>query len=154
MASSVQQQLHRAITKGDVALSRELLRTDPHGLLSAKVYGQTALHVAAANNQLDIVALLLENAADPDRCNSNNETALHIAAAEGYSDIAHLLLVHKASVECEDHQCTHPIHAAAIMGHHEVIRVLLSHGADANVEYVAQESPMWHSLTLSHTLVH
>jgi ankyrin repeat protein len=53
--------------------------------------GLTALMVAARNNRLDIVRLLLDHKADPKLKNSAEDTALDIALKAGNSGIAELL---------------------------------------------------------------
>jgi ankyrin repeat protein len=58
--------------------------------------GNGALHLAAANNHLDLVCLLAEKeACDVNAANkTKRQTALHVAAAEGHTRIVEHLLVH------------------------------------------------------------
>jgi ankyrin repeat protein len=62
--------------------------------------GTTALHLAAAHGQRDMVALLLERGADPHRrgrkFTRQGETAREAALAEGHEDIARMLEDHES----------------------------------------------------------
>ncbi len=56
--------------------------------------GGTALHLAAANDELEIVQILLENNADTELTNNGGQTPLQIAAEKDLSEIASLLRSH------------------------------------------------------------
>ncbi|MNW07170.1 Ankyrin repeat protein [compost metagenome] len=53
--------------------------------------GQTALHLAAQQGNIELIVLLLENGARIELKNVNNKTASDLAASKGYSDIAEIL---------------------------------------------------------------
>lgn len=53
--------------------------------------GQTALHLAAQQGNIELIVLLLENGARIELKNINNKTASDLAASKGYGDIAEIL---------------------------------------------------------------
>ena len=53
--------------------------------------GQTALHLAAQQGNIELIVLLLENGARIELKNMNNKTASDLAASKGYGDIAEIL---------------------------------------------------------------
>ncbi|XP_043927282.1 unconventional myosin-XVI [Protopterus annectens] len=59
--------------------------------------GVTLLHIACASGYKDVVALLLENRADPDCTDNKYWTPLHLAAKYGQTNIVKLLLIHHAN---------------------------------------------------------
>jgi ankyrin repeat protein len=54
--------------------------------------GNTPLHYAAANGKKDMVALLLENQADPTTVNTKEQKAIDYANIKGFNEITELLL--------------------------------------------------------------
>ncbi len=80
--------LMMAALKGDVAVSRELIRR------GAKVRrkGWTPLHYAASSPQVAVVRLMLQHGADIDAQAPNGNTALMMAARYGEEDSVTLLL--------------------------------------------------------------
>jgi ankyrin repeat protein len=53
---------------------------------------ETVLHIATANNNLELVQEILLYRGDPDEGNEEKETPLHIAAARGFLPIVHVLV--------------------------------------------------------------
>ncbi|CDW91416.1 ankyrin repeat domain-containing protein [Stylonychia lemnae] len=76
----------------DVKMSIEE-KVDPN---YADESGNTALHMACANNFIEIAKYLLINGANPNLKNQSNNTPLHWAALNGRVEIVELLLEHKA----------------------------------------------------------
>ena len=56
-------------------------------------YGDTALHLAAANGHVSVVELLLEHRADHSIQNQYGQTPLFFASAHGHADVASCLIV-------------------------------------------------------------
>ena len=68
---------------------------------------------------MDIVKLMLEHGADPNR-------GIERAATNRYSDIVHLLISEGAT------NLGPGLHMAAYEGHADIVQLLLNHGADPN----------------------
>ncbi len=104
-------------------LQKELSR-EP-GLLAARnAQGETLLMVAAAKSQRKIVALLLENKADPDIAASDGGTSLHRAAATGNADTVNLLIAMGANAQVKNNSGRTPGDVARDAGHTTVAHTL------------------------------
>jgi hypothetical protein len=64
--------------------------------------GRTALHLAAAAGHEEIVKLLLDKDADPNRCDRDGVTPLHAAAKGGHAKVVRMLLKGGADVYVND----------------------------------------------------
>jgi ankyrin repeat protein len=92
--------------------------------------GDTALMWAATTGSVEVVRLLLERGADPNRADKYGFTALIDAARGGWAEIVHLLLRYGADVNAESHPDFTAIYAAASEGNADIVRLLIFHGAD------------------------
>lgn len=89
----------------------------------------TPLQCAADCGQLEVVQLLLEALAEPDRgCPS----PLGFAAAHGHAEVAQCLLEAKACKEKADSSDRSPFFMAAIHGHYDVMQLLVEARASVN----------------------
>ena len=125
----------------------------------------TALHFAAANENVTAVTELLENganidamtninivtallengAAEVDAKDTRHRTPLSLAANKGQLDVVKILLNHGANVNVQDSWNHSPLHESASNGHLEVLKELIKNGAnlelkDKHVESTALES--------------
>lgn len=99
--------------------------------------GQTLLHIAAANGNLDLVKALVMRGADLEAKNSWAAwTPLHSAACEGRADVVKHLIEHGAKVEVPGGYNQGILYTASMQGHTEVVRLLIAAGADINATTV------------------
>jgi ankyrin repeat protein len=99
-----------------------------------KVNGEdTPLHKAAQRGYTNLVALLLENGADPNAVNANGSTPLHTAAAAGNTAIMGWLLAHKAEVDARDNAGLTPLYLAVQADQLDAASLLLKNKADPNL---------------------
>uniref|UniRef100_A0A671QBF0 Neurogenic locus notch homolog protein 1 n=1 Tax=Sinocyclocheilus anshuiensis TaxID=1608454 RepID=A0A671QBF0_9TELE len=86
--------------------------------------GKSALHWAAAVNNVDAAIVLLKNGANKDLQNNKEETPLFLAAREGSYETAKVLLDHLANREITDHLDQLPRDIAQERMHHDIVRLL------------------------------
>uniref|UniRef100_A0A8C5KFS9 Notch 3 n=1 Tax=Jaculus jaculus TaxID=51337 RepID=A0A8C5KFS9_JACJA len=86
--------------------------------------GKSALHWAAAVNNVEAALALLRNGANKDMQDSKEETPLFLAAREGSFEAAKLLLDHFANREITDHLDRLPRDVAQERLHQDIVRLL------------------------------
>ena len=123
--------LQDAAKAGNVALVEQLLAQGVD-VNARDESGNTALHVAVAEAQLDVVNVLVIQSRNLDINARNNasETPLIVAAAKGRQKIAALLIDHGAEINAWDRREYTALCAAAFEGRPETVKVLLAKGAD------------------------
>lgn len=106
------------------------------------------LVLAAMNDHIEVVRLLLDAGADANVRESNNLTALHFAAVEGHVDVVKALLAAGANPEAKptDDGWT-PLFYAIEKGQEEVVDALLRGGADPNSSNKDGISPLLYAAT-------
>lgn len=95
------------------------------------VYGETLLHLAAAEESSWPVRQLLSAGANVDLLDRDGQTPLHYAAGRSPSSVC-LLIAAGSHVNARNHQGETPLSLAAAM-HHLVIPILLKAGADPSI---------------------
>ncbi|CAJ0958963.1 unnamed protein product [Ranitomeya imitator] len=85
--------------------------------------GKSALHWAAAVNNVPAMKTLLSNGANKDLQDKRDQTALFLAAREGSYEAVQLLLEHQADRDLSDHVGHQPRHAARDRGHRDILRL-------------------------------
>uniref|UniRef100_A0A8C6W551 Neurogenic locus notch homolog protein 1 n=1 Tax=Nannospalax galili TaxID=1026970 RepID=A0A8C6W551_NANGA len=105
--------------------------------------GKSALHWAAAVNNVDAAVVLLKNGANKDMQNNKEETPLFLAAREGSYETAKVLLDHFANRDITDHMDRLPRDIAQERMHHDIVRLL--------DEYNLVRSPQLHGTALGGT---
>ncbi|EEZ97725.1 GA-binding protein subunit beta-1 isoform X2 [Tribolium castaneum] len=124
-------QLLKAAAEGNVEETRTLLNKG--ALFTADWLGTSPLHLAARNNHLEVVEILLKAGISRDARTKVDKTSLHMAAAEGHVSIVETLLEYGSDPDCRDLLGMTPLHWAAQNGHLDVVKALLQHYAQTNV---------------------
>jgi ankyrin repeat protein len=124
-------------------------------LAQSRVIPMSELHMAAANNQYEVVEKLLGKDADPNVKSTMQMTPLHSAADGGYKDIVNLLLAYNATVDAPGPHGVTPLHLAAHRGRTSVVELLLREGApvDAQMEAAFAFTPLYMAADMGHTRV-
>ena len=93
----------------------------------------TPLFMAAWEQHVEAVEILLEHGANPDYQNPVGNSALGRAAGVGNLRMTNALLTAGANVDIKDRNGTTPLMMAAAGGHEDVVETLLAAGADVRV---------------------
>ena len=100
----------------------------------ARWYQSTPLHQAAKHGHTDVVQVLLDGGAEPDKTNCAGYTPLHKVllafSDKARTDVVKLLLDGGAQPNKEDSNGCTPLHLAAKYGRKEMVEQLLERGAD------------------------
>ena len=120
--------LFQAIGDGDTGRVRSLLAVgvSPDSLDTENAY--SALELAAALGELEVIGALLAGGASPDR--GWVQTPLEAAAHEGHAEVVRCLLAAGADVNLGGEEAITPLMSAASGNHVEVVALLLEHGAE------------------------
>jgi len=122
--------LHKAATVGDLDGVRRALASGAPIDSIEETHGNTALMLAAYNNQLSVVEWLLASGATVDaRCYDSN-TALMKAAWSGATACVDRLVAGGADVNAVEKDAMTSLMIAAFHGHLDVVKVLVLAGAD------------------------
>ncbi len=123
--------LFRAIRDRQTAAAALLIDegADVHG---RDAHGNTPLHAAAYQGQLDIVRLLLKNGAAINARADRGKTPLMLAAQANAADVVRFLLEQGASANDGDNSGGTALMYAATAAATDVARLLLERGADVN----------------------
>lgn len=107
---------------------------------------RTPVHCAAAAGHTDCLALLLQNADDPNVVNcydSKLRTALTLAVANNHPECAMLLLRYKADCNLPDVNKHTPLFRAVINERdNQLVKLLLKHGARVAVQDANGKTPL------------
>jgi hypothetical protein len=86
--------------------------------------GKTALHWAAAVNNVDALTILLQHDANKDAQDCHDQTPLFLAAREGSCEAVKQLLEHGANRDIADHMDRLPRHVAHERMHRDIVSLL------------------------------
>ncbi|KAK1412814.1 hypothetical protein QVD17_34337 [Tagetes erecta] len=128
--------LFTAVQFGDLVTVKRVLEMDPKLVTQTSLYDRhSLLHIAAANGQIEVVSLLLENrSVNPDCLNRHKQTPLMLAAMHGKIDCVEKLIQAGANILMFDslngRTC---LHYAAYYGHSDCLQTILSSARTSHV---------------------
>lgn len=127
--------LLKAALEGDLSAARDLIErgADVNSIFN-KSQGEdvTPLFFASVRGNLDVVELLLEHGAHPDRGYAKNASALGYAAGQGHADVAEALLKAGADPNRTAEHVSAPLGFALQNESPDLVAILLEGGADPN----------------------
>lgn len=141
--------MHIAAAKWSIAIFKTLAATPfERDINNPAGNGETALHIAARTDNIDVVEYLLSTS----RIAVNTQdkrglTSLHLACENGYVDVVKCLInAPLIYVNSRDERRQTPLHLACEKGHLEVVRILL---AIDNIETDVGDVDDWTPLHLA-----
>jgi uncharacterized protein len=142
--SSYYDNVARAARQNDAAQVRELIANDGNPNQTDDADSHTALHYAAINGNLTIIAILIKAKAKLDPKDKLGNTPLHLAADRGQVEAAQLLLDVGAPVDSENRNGMTPLMLAAARGNIEIVQALLKKGASVTkTDYTGRDAAGW-----------
>lgn len=121
-----------AAAKGQISYLAAVVKEDPKLLKVTDSEGQTALHYATLEGQLEAVQFLLQQGVDFDAQDSKGISPLHEASTKGFAEIVAALLDAGANLEATASAGFTPLMCAAFKGQKEVVKLLLDQGANVD----------------------
>ncbi|KAK8515740.1 hypothetical protein V6N13_139288 [Hibiscus sabdariffa] len=120
--------LFSAVQLGDLETIEALLKREPDLLHHKTAHARhSALHIAAANGQIEILLMLLEKSSNPDVLNRRKQTPLMLAAMHGKISCVKRLMEAGANIlkfdSLHGRTC---LHYAAYYGHSDCLEAILS----------------------------
>jgi uncharacterized protein len=105
---------------------------------------RTAMHYAAINGNLQIIAILIKANAKLDPVDPLGDTPLHLAAEQNQTEAGKLLLDAGAEVDPQNKNGLTPLMIAASHGNLELVRALLAKGASpTKTDYTGRDALSW-----------
>eukprot|EP01096_Ripella_sp_DP13-Kostka_P018003 TRINITY_DN958_c1_g1_i1.p1 TRINITY_DN958_c1_g1~~TRINITY_DN958_c1_g1_i1.p1 ORF type:complete len:228 (+),score=90.56 TRINITY_DN958_c1_g1_i1:130-813(+) len=101
--------LHLAVVREDFSEVLRILQTRRFCVNSQTHKGNTALHLAVLDGNMDVISLLVRAGADPNARNNEGETPLHFAAQVGEVRAAMFLYQAGADLNSKDDDSLSPI---------------------------------------------
>jgi ankyrin repeat protein len=126
-------EIHDAVRSGDAAKVAALVKQSPSLANEKNSGGETALHIAARADSMEITLALLDAGADVDAQDDAGFTPLNDAAETRKPKQATLLLKRGANVELANTGGVTPLLTAAAQGDAETMKLLLQAGAKLDV---------------------
>lgn len=131
--------MHAAAARGDLATLRRHVEGNAQ-LDLRDAHGYTAIHVAARENQVEAVDLLIQHGISPSIQGPLNLQPIHLAAREGHTRMVRHLLDSGVPVNTQDLIGATPLHWAADQNQMDVARLLLDCGADVQIRNTKRET--------------
>jgi uncharacterized protein len=134
----------RAAAKNDAEAVRRLVGGGDGNPNQTDDSSRTAMHYAAINGNLQIMAILIKANAKLNPVDSLGDTPLHLAVEQNQSEAAKLLLDAGAEVDPRNKDGLTPLMIAAGHGDLEIVRVLLAAGANpSKTDYTGRDALSW-----------
>ncbi|KAG8376886.1 hypothetical protein BUALT_Bualt09G0110700 [Buddleja alternifolia] len=128
-------ELFNAVQNGELETVEAMADEDPNLLTRKTVHGNlSAVHVAAANGQIQVLSMLLNRSGNPDVLNRHKQTPLMLAAMHGKISCVERLIQAGANILLFDtlygRTC---LHYAAYHGHSDCLQLILSAASSSSV---------------------
>jgi ankyrin repeat protein len=123
------QDIHKAVSDGNLTAVKEIVEAHPEAVNSTNDNGNTPVHIAALNGNVDILQYLLTKGADVNKKNGQSMSPLFYASYGKKTDAARFLVQHGADVNAQPSALV----LAAGNGDEVLVETFLTAGADVNV---------------------
>ena len=135
---------NRPMQYGDLDHIKAIIRSDPIKINEKNEDGNTFLHIAVHEGDIDIAQYLVSQGADINVKDILDQTPLQIAISEANVELAKYLISNGADVDAKNiFSQTTPLHIAVDKGSLEIAKLLVLQGANINAENLEHESPLY-----------
>jgi uncharacterized protein len=134
----------RAARNNDAEALRGMLAGEDAKPNETDEESRTALHYAASNGNVEIIAILIKVGAKLDPADRLGNTPLHLAADRRRTEAGELLLAAGARVDPQNHEGRTPLMVAASRGDTQLVLALLAKGASTTLnDYTGRDALAW-----------
>ncbi|CAH0549306.1 unnamed protein product [Brassicogethes aeneus] len=141
-----------AVNKNHTETAKFLINHGADVNLRSSKYNSTALHDAAATENVEIAKVLLSKDADIDAQDINGYSPLMFAVIKNHTETAKFLINKGADVNLRGSKSNATaLHVAAATGNVEIAKVLLSKDADIDAQDINGYSPLIYAVRKNHT---
>ncbi|KAF0697598.1 Aste57867_11726 [Aphanomyces stellatus] len=120
----------KAVSDGEAKVVKRMLETSRTIINYQNGLGCTALHLAAENEDVQIVSILVDHSAATNITDKMGWTPLNLACSKGHLEIVNILLAHGANIHLANQFGATPHHSAASSGCFEIVlRLVANEGA-------------------------
>jgi ankyrin repeat protein len=124
---------NKPIQYDDLDYIKSKIRKDKTVINKSDENGNTFLHKAARNGDIDTVKYLVSQGADISVKNDYGQTPLQLAVIQSEFKIVEYLVSQSAKLDSKDNDGETPLHRASDYGYTKIVKFLVSHGAHVNV---------------------
>jgi ankyrin repeat protein len=117
--------LHSAAEKNDISKANKIILSNKTDINSITKYGQTALHCAARNGNLEMVKLLYQAGGDLDKTTAYSWTPLIEAAHYGQYDVAEWLVNQECNVNIKTNKGVSALFMACCYKYDRIVEILI-----------------------------
>lgn len=110
-------------------------------------YGRACIHESVSNDNIDLIALLLQNGANINLKDDEEETPLTVAILNESIDVIDFLLRHGSNPNLKDDEGETPLIRAISCKNIKIIELLLQHGADTGLKNAYGETPLIYAIS-------
>jgi len=132
----------KATPSGDSDYIKAMISEDPGRINKKDQYGNSLLHLAVREGNVDIIKYLVSKGVDVNSRNIVDETPLHIAANSGNLDAVIQLIYNGADINVKDSIGNTPLHDAVENDQIQIVKYLISQGAEINTQNNVHQSPL------------
>lgn len=134
MKADDSQVFYHAVSTSDMKTVQLLLdeKADIDFSVKSRERGETLLHLAVANADTRMLALLMKLGINIDSPDALGVSPLHFAVIKGFPDIVEQLIDAKAELDSKDIAGDSALHSAVEQGFESIVIALMGAGADTN----------------------
>jgi ankyrin repeat protein/uncharacterized caspase-like protein len=123
-----------------------IISEDPSRINEKDSDGDSLLHLAVREGNVDTLKFLISKGADVNIKNNYGETPLQIAAHFENAEIVIQLVSNGAEINIKDSLGVTPLHDAVYHGQVEIVKYLISQGAEININDIRNKIPLHYAV--------